>query len=205
MVNGRMAKSFNQCFNKNPSKKRSQKRYFRLENYFHHVSKFLVQNCVRHGIGTLIIGKNDGWKQAMNLGKRTNQNFQYIPFHLLLEKIKYKAEMVGLEVVFTEESYTSKASFLDRDSLPEFKKDEAHAFSGKRIKRGLYRSKNGTTLNADVNGACNIARKVIQNEDSFLRLDKSLAARPARVNVLKHPEQEKQGELTSKSITYRFV
>ena len=205
LVNGRVAKSFNQWFNKNPSKSRSRKRYFRLENYFHHVSKFLVQNCVKHGIGTLVIGKNDGWKQEMNLGKRTNQNFQYIPFHLLLEKIKYKAETVGLEVVFTEESYTSKASFLDRDPLPEFKKNENHVFSGKRIKRGLYRSKNGLTLNADVNGACNIARKVIQDEDSLLRLDRSLAARPVRVNVLKHPKQEKQGKLASKPITYRFV
>ena len=204
LVNGRMAKSFNQWFNKNPSKSRSSKRYFRLENYFHHVSKFLVQNCVKYGIGTLVIGKNDGWKQEMNLGRKTNQNFQYIPFHLLFEKIKYKAEMVGLEVVFTEESYTSKASFLDNDPLPEYKKGIHPVFSGKRKHRGLYVSKDGFALNADVNGALNIARKVFQKENIIPELsartigDRSLAARPARVNVLKHPKQEKQGKLTSK-------
>jgi len=205
LVNGRIVKSFNQWFNKNPSKSRSKKRYFRFENYFHHASKFVVNNCVQHGIGTLVIGKNDGWKQSINLGKRTNQNFQYVPFYLLFEKIKYKAEQVGLEVVFTEESYTSKASFLDRDPLPEYSKDNYDVFSGKRKHRGLYVSKDGFALNADVNGSLNIARKVIPESQLAGIGDRSLAARPARVNVLKSPKQEKQGKLTSKPNTYKIV
>jgi putative transposase len=185
LVNGRICKSINQKFNKHNTKRESQKRYFRLENYFHHVSKFIVAHCLKHGCGKIIVGKNDGWKSRMNLGNKTNQNFQYIPFWRLLEKIKYKAVLAGLEVVFTEEAYTSKASFLDRDPLPAYEKGVSHVFSGKRVKRGLYRSADGREVNADVNGSCNIGRKVIGNEDLFLRLDKSLAARPVRINPLK--------------------
>jgi len=121
----------------------------------------------------------------MNLGKKTNQNFQYIPFWRLLEKVKYKAVLAGLEVVFTEEAYTSKSSFLDRDPLPVYEKGVSHTFSGKRVKRGLYRSADGRVVNADVNGSCNIGRKVIGNAEFLSRLDKSLAARPVRINPLK--------------------
>jgi putative transposase len=185
LVNGRIVKSINQWYNKKPSKKNSRKRYFRIENYFHHVSKVIVANCLRHDIGTIIIGKNDGWKSGMNLGRKTNQNFQYIPFWKLLEKIRYKAELAGLEVVFTEESYTSKASFLDRDPLPVYEKGVSHVFSGMRVKRGLYRSSDGTVLNADVNGSANIGRKVIGDEDILLGLDRSVAATPERINPLK--------------------
>ncbi len=117
LVNGRICKSINQKFNKHNTKRESQKRYFRLENYFHHVSKFIVAHCHKHVCGKIIVGKNDGWKSGMSLGKKTNQNSQYIPFFGLLEKIKYKAIIAGLEVVFTEEAYTSQASFLDRDPL----------------------------------------------------------------------------------------
>jgi putative transposase len=185
LVNGRICKSINQKFNKHNTKRESQKRYFRLENYFHHVSKFIVNHCLKHGCGKIIVGKNDSWKSRMNLGKKTNQNFQYIPFWRLLEKVKYKAVLAGLEVVFTEEAYTSQSSFLDRDPLPAYEKGVSHVFSGKRVKRGLYRAKDGRVVNADVNGSCNIGRKVIGNEDLFLRLDKSLAARPVRINPLK--------------------
>jgi putative transposase len=121
----------------------------------------------------------------MNLGKKTNQNFQYIPFWRLLEKVKYKAALAGLEVVFTEEAYTSQASFLDRDPLPKYERGVSHEFSGRRVKRGLYRSADGRVVNADVNGSCNIGRKVIQNSEFLGRLDKSLAARPVRINPLK--------------------
>lgn len=185
LVNGRIVKSINQWFNKHPNKKASRKRYWRLENYFHHVSKLIVSNCVKHGIGTIIIGKNDGWKQDLNLGKKTNQNFQYVPFWKLMQKIRYKAELAGLEVVFTEESYTSKASFLDRDPLPVYEKGVSHTFSGTRISRGRYRASDGRVLNADVNGSANIGRKVIRDEDVILRLDRSVAATPVRVNPLK--------------------
>lgn len=186
LVNGRIVKSVNQKFNKHNTKRENRKRYWRLENYFHHTSKLIITNCLKYGIGTIIIGKNNGWKSGMSLGKKTNQNFQYVPFWKLIEKIKYKAELAGIEVVLTEESYTSKSSFLDRDPLPQYEKGvEPPVFSGKRVGRGRYRSSDGRVINADCNGSANIGRKVIRNEDVFLRLDKSLAARPVRINPLK--------------------
>jgi len=185
LVNGRIAKSFNQQYNKKPCKKNSRKRYFRIENYFHHVSKFVVDFCIKNNIGKLIIGKNDGWKTGINHGKKNNQNFCYIPFYMLFEKIKYKAEQTGLDVIFTEEAYTSKASFLDHDELYKYEKGVEHTFSGKRKHRGLYVSKEGYALNADVNGSLNIRRKVIP-EFVFTGIgDRSLAARPVTINPLK--------------------
>jgi hypothetical protein len=123
------------------------------------------------------------WIEPAN--KKTNQNFQYIPFCKLIQKIKYKAELVGIEVVLTEEAYTSKASFLDRDPLPKYEKNVYHTFSGKRIKRGLYQASDNRIINADVNGSANIGRKVIENEDILLKLDRSVAATPERINPLK--------------------
>lgn len=183
LVNGRIVKSINQWYNKRPCKSRLRKRYFRLENYFHHVGKFIVDLCVKHGIGRIIIGKNDGWKSGINLGKKTNQAFCFVPTYLLLEKIKYKAVIAGIDVTFTEESYTSKASFYDRDPLPAYEKGVTHTFSGKRKHRGLYISKDGFAINADVNGSLNIGRKVIPE---FLGIgDRSIAAMPVVVNPLK--------------------
>lgn len=182
LVNGRIIKSINQWFNKHPSKRNGRKRYWRLENYFHHVSKMIVQNCVKHNIGKIIIGKNDGWKQKMRLRKDVKQNFQYVPYYGLFEKIKYKAAMEGIEVIFTEEAYTSKASFLDHDPLPKYGEVKPQ-FSGKRIGRGLYRSGN-TTWNADVNGSLNIGRKVI-GEALYGIVNRSVAATPVVVNPLR--------------------
>lgn len=181
LVNGRIIKSINQWYNKRPCKSRLRKRYFRLENYFHHVSKFIVDLCVKEGIGRIIVGKNDGWKQNINLGKKTNQAFCSVPTYLLLEKIKYKAAIEGIEVIFTEESYTSKSSFFDRDPLPVYG-DAEPEFSGERKYRGLYVS-NGFAINADVNGSLNIGRKVIPEFQGIG--DRSLAARPVVINPLK--------------------
>jgi IS605 OrfB family transposase len=184
LVNGRILKSINQWYNKRQCKSRSRKRYFRTENYFHHVSKMIVESCIKHKIGRIIIGRNKRWKDNINLGRKNNQAFVGVPFFLLLRKIQYKAEAVGVEVIFTEEAYTSKASFLDRDPLPKFGEPEPK-FSGRRTKRGLYISKNGRLLNADVNGSANIGRKVIQDVKILDRLDRSLAARPIAINPLK--------------------
>lgn len=152
-----------------------------VECHIHHVSKMIVRLCLQHGIGRIIIGKNDGWKQGINLGKKTNQAFCLVPTYLLLEKIRYKAEAEGIEVVFTEEAYTSKSSFYDGDPLPAYGEDEP-TFSGKRKYRGLYITSDGFALNADVNGSLNIGRKVIPE---FLGIgDRSLAARPVVVNPL---------------------
>lgn len=184
LVNGRIVKSINQWYNKHPSKANGKKRHWRLENYFHNTSKLIVELCVKTGCGTIIIGKNDGWKQRMNMRKDVKQQFQYVPFFNLIQKIAYKASIVGIKVVFTEEAYTSKASFLDRDPLPVYGEAEP-VFSGKRVKRGLYRAADGRLLNADVNGSANIGRKVIGDEDIILRLDRSLAARPLAINPLR--------------------
>ena len=120
----------------------------------------------------------------MNIRKDVKQQFQYVPFFNLIQKIAYKASIVGIKVVFTEEAYTSKASFLDRDPLPVYGEAEP-VFSGKRVKRGLYRAADGRLLNADVNGSANIGRKVIGDEDIILRLDRSLVARPLAINPLR--------------------
>ncbi len=184
LINGRILKSINQWYNKRPCKSRSRKRYFRIENYFHHTSKFIVDLCVKNKVSKLIIGRNEGWKQRINLGKKTNQAFCMIPTYLLLEKIKYKALMYGIEVIFTEESYTSQSSFFDNDSLPKYG-DEKVEFSGKRKYRGLYVSKDGFAINADVNGSLNIGRKVIPEFYASRIGDRSLAARPAVINPLK--------------------
>ena len=119
--------------------------------------------------------------------KKNRQEFQYIPFSKLIEKIVYKAELAGVDVTFTEEAYTSQSSFLDRDSLPDYEtgKKINPEFSGKRIKRGLYQSKEGVLINADCNGSANIGRKIIQNEQILLGLDRSVAATPVIVNPLK--------------------
>ena len=112
-------------------------------------------------IGQLIIGKNPGWKQLINIGKRNNQAFINIPHTKLINLLTYKAQLAGIAVTLTEQSYTSKASALDGDNLPIYNKTETKpVFSGKRVQRGLYRASTGKTINADTNGR-NIARKVI--------------------------------------------
>jgi IS605 OrfB family transposase len=186
LINGRIVKSINRQYNKRPCKKNSRKRYFRIENYFHHVSRLVIDNCAQHGIGRIIIGCNVGWKAGLNIGKVNTQNFISVPFSLLLQKLQYKASAAGIDVVYTEEAYTSQSSYLGRDPLPAYVKGTpAPAFTGKREQRGLYRTGTGQLLNADVNGSANIGRKVIQDEDILLRLDRSLAARPVLINPLK--------------------
>jgi len=177
LVNGRPVKSINQYYNKRKAKlqkllghtgttKRMEhitnKRNRRIDHYMHSASRWIIEDLVAHGIGTLVIGKNDGWKQEANMGKRTNQNFVAIPHARFIQMLAYKAELAGITVILTEESYTSKASFLDRDPLPIRQPDDKtkHTFSGKRIKRGLYRTADGTLINADCNGSGNIIRKV---------------------------------------------
>ena len=177
VVNGRPVKSINQYYNKRRAELQKQlrhtgttkrmerlttKRNRRIEHYMHTTSKWIVDLLVKEGIGTLVIGKNDGWKNGIEIGKKNNQQFCFIPHAKLIEMLTYKAELVGIKVVLTEESYTSKASFLDRDKIPVYdpKREKKPKFSGRRIKRGLYRAKDGRVIHADVQGACNIVRKV---------------------------------------------
>lgn len=142
--------------------KLTNKRNRRIDHDLHTISRFIVEVLVAEGMGTLVIGRNEGWKQEINLGSRTNQNFVQVPHARLIQMLTYKAEQRGIRVLITEESYTSKASFLDRDPLPTYKKGDtiSHVFSGKRIERGLYQARDGRLINADCNGSANIVRKV---------------------------------------------
>lgn len=177
LVNGRSVKSVNQFYNKRKAELQSKlghtgttkrmermtnKRNRRIDHYMHTASRWIVDDLVAHGIGTLVIGKNAAWKQEANMGKRNNQNFVPIPHARFISMLTYKAKLAGITVIITEESYTSKASFLDRDEMPVYVPNQAEkaTFSGKRIKRGLYRAADGTLINADCNGSSNIIRKV---------------------------------------------
>lgn len=133
----------------------------------HKVTKKIVFWCVAEDVSNIVIGKNKGWKQKSNIGKVNNQNFIQIPHALLINYIKTLAEKIGMQVVETDESYTSKASFVDMDQIPTYKKDVniTYLFSGSRVKRGLYKDSLGNIINADLNGAGNIMRKVISDED----------------------------------------
>ena len=141
----------------------SHKRFNQMKDLFHKASHIVEKMALEEDIATIIIGQNKDWKQNSNMGKKNNQSFVSIPHSLLIQMIKYKAERHGIKVHLTEESYTSKASFLDNDNILVYGEDDSKkSFSGKRTKRGIYRSKNGTLINADVNGAANIMRKVFE-------------------------------------------
>ncbi|WP_235548799.1 RNA-guided endonuclease InsQ/TnpB family protein, partial [Paenibacillus sp. Soil522] len=184
LVQGKMVKAINQYYNKmkahyigilRQGKKPCEgaytssrlerlhlKRHRRIKDLFHKVSRRIVQLAVEQQIGTIVIGHNDGWKQASAIGRRNNQSFCHIPHQMLVEMIQYKAAEQGIAVTLTEEAYTSKASFLDQDPLPRYDEEGEWLFSGKRIHRGLYTSTKGL-IHADVNGAANIMRKVFPN------------------------------------------
>jgi putative transposase len=137
------------------------KRNRRVKAYLHTASRRIIDLLVSEGIGTLVIGLNKGWKQQVEMGRRNNQTFVQIPHSRLIEMLQYKAQLVGITVIVREESYTSKASFLDLDPIPTYDPEnrEKHHFSGKRETRGLYRAANGRRVQADVNGSYNSLRK----------------------------------------------
>ena len=130
----------------------------------------------------LIIGKNDGWKQDANIGTQNNQNFTGIPHSRFVGMLTYKCEQKGIRVVLTEESYTSKASFLDLDPLPKKDDTDIPEFSGYRESRGLYKRKGIVErINADVNGSYNIMRKAIPT--AFAKGIEGVVVRPLVLNV----------------------
>lgn len=135
-----------------------------LKDYMHKISKAVISWCLENDVGVLVIGKNKLWKQNINLGGKNNQNFVQIPYYILTSYLEYKANRVGIEAVFQEESYTSKASFLDGDAIPVYRENFTPLFSGQRFERGLYKTKNGLVVNADINGALNILRKKYPEE-----------------------------------------
>lgn len=170
LINGRPLKSINQYYNKKKAKLQSfvgdkssnrlinltNKRNNKVNDYMHKTSRLIVDHLIKNNFGIFIIGQNKQWKTEINIGKRNNQAFVNIPHARFIEMIKYKCQMVGIEVIVTEESYTSKCSFID---IEEMKHQEVYL--GKRKHRGLFISKEGIKLNADCNGSGNIIRKVI--------------------------------------------
>ena len=173
LYNGRQAKAVNQLYNKEIANAMSKlpdeqtwskragsithKRNMRIHDMFHKITTDVVNYLVENDIDTFIIGHNVGQKQNINLGRKTNQNFVSLPFGKLRDMLSYKCARAGIHYVETEEAYTSKCSFTDRESI------EHHDFYiGKRTKRGLYIDGNGRGINADVNGSLNIGRKYME-------------------------------------------
>ena len=203
IVDGRKLKSINQWYNKQLAHYASikdhqhikgftkgmsgitDKRNRQVTDYMHKAARYIVNYCIANDIGTIIIGHNIDQKQSVNMGKANNQKFVQIPFTQLRTYLKCLCERYGIAYIETEESYTSKASFLDGDNIPVFDAKNPHTgtFSGKRVKRGLYRTKTNTLVNADINGACNIAKKGKQNL-SFEELCRGLLASPLRIRVV---------------------
>ncbi|WP_418402357.1 RNA-guided endonuclease InsQ/TnpB family protein [Catenibacterium sp.] len=180
IVDGRRLKSINQWFNKenarlqsikdkqhfgkkttNRQKALARRRNNRINDYMNKTARIVIDYCIDNDIGILIVGYNETFQKDSNIGKRNNQTFVNIPYGKLRDKLEYLCELNGIILVMQEESYTSKASFWDKDIIPVYKSDdtEEYHFNGKRIHRGQYRTADGQVLNADVNGALNIMRK----------------------------------------------
>ena len=179
IIDGRKLKSINQFFNKQNAKLQSikdkqnikkltkqqflisRKRKNRINDYINKACRYIINYCLSNDIGILIIGYNQSFQNKTNLGKKNNQIFAQLPFGKIREKLEYLCKRYNINYILQEESYTSKASFFDNDDLPIYNMDnpQTYEFSGKRVKRGLYQTKDGYRFNADCNGALNILRK----------------------------------------------
>jgi IS605 OrfB family transposase len=176
IIDGKHLKSKNQWYNKivatykegKPqgfwSKKLAcitERRNRQMRDAVNKTARLVINHCLEYGIGRIVFGWNKGQKQSINIGSKNNQKFVQIPTAKLKERISQLCELYGIEFIETEESYTSQASFLDDDFLPTIgEKPESWKASGKRIKRGLYQTQNGLLVNADINAAANILKKV---------------------------------------------
>ncbi len=155
-----------------------------VHDYMLKATRYLINYCRKHQIGTLIVGYNLDWTRAMNHGTRHNQNFVQIPYGPLRNQLENLCQRDGIRYVEQEESYTSQASFLEGDPMPIWNgRHQTVTFRGQRVKRGLYRAANGQTLNADVNGGGNILRKSNHRLD-FERVARGLLANPLRVKLI---------------------
>ena len=180
IVDGRKLKSINQWFNKEKARLQSikDKQHFgkkptsrqkaiardcnnKVNDYMNKAARMIIDYCINNDIGTLIAGYNVTFQRNSHIGKQNNQNFVNIPYGRLRDKLAYMCELNGITYVEQEESYTSKASFWDKDNIPVYNNDnpKEYEFSGNRVHRGLYETANGKTFNADINGALNIMRK----------------------------------------------
>ncbi len=178
-VNGKPLKSVNQWMNKEVARLRSQLGFGtsrRIQNvyqnrnnfvhtYLHACTRLIVNEFLALGVTKIAIGKNEQWKNKINIGRQNNQSFVQVPHAKFIESLTLKLEAVGIKVTVGEESYTSRASFLNWDNIPTYtpNSNKSHFFSGKRVKTKEYRTKKGLKIHADVNGSFNIGRKVIPN------------------------------------------
>ena len=180
IIDGKKLKSINQWYNKQNARLQSikDKQHFgrkptnrqraicrarnnKVNDYMNKAARKIIDYCIRNDIGTLVVGYNETFQKSSHMGKQSNQSFVNIPYGQLRFKLEYLCELNGITYVKQEESYTSKASFWDKDNIPVYNNDnpQSYVFSGKRIHRGMYQCANGKCLNADVNGALNIMRK----------------------------------------------
>lgn len=193
VVKGGAVKSWNQYYNKEKANIQSiydhqkikegirmnrlcLKRKFKLKDFFHKTSRAIIDWCKKNRIDTIVVGRNKGWKQEANMSKKSNQNFVSVPFDMLRSQLAYKAEDAGIKVIEVEESYTSKCSFLDLEAM-----EHHEHYIGKRIKRGLFRAKDGRLINADLNGAYNIIRKAFPK--AFTKGIEGLGMAPRRLSI----------------------
>ena len=202
LVSGKPIKSLNQYYNKQRAQHQQRlahenrftsrhldrvttKRNRRVDTYLHTASRRIIDLLVSEGIGTLMIGKNPLWKQEANMGRKNNQQFVQLPHARFIDQLAYKAQLVGIQVIIQEESYTSKASFLDDDPIPTYQanRSEKPVFSGKRIARSWYRASDGKVIHADINGSYNILRKSTSDLSQLGRGVVGAAVLPRRLAV----------------------
>lgn len=190
IIKGLELKSINQGYNRLIAKAQSllpasckasksihrlwSRRSWILRTKIHQMTAFLATLFDEMQIEKVFIGKNNNWKQALPFGKKVKQRFAYLPYETFIEQLQYKCKLRGITVITQEESYTSKASFLDGDDIPVYGETDNPKFSGRRVKRGLYRSSDGQLINADVNGSYNILKKGLMNNHLSLNVDSPL-------------------------------
>jgi len=193
IIKGGKVKSINQLYNKqiaflkpqlekdNYGSKKIESitynRNMKVQDFLHKTSRYIINYCKDNDVGTIIIGKNDNWKQEINLGDKTNQSFVQIPFVRFIKMLEYKAEEISIKVICTEESYTSKVDHLAYESMKHHDK-----YLGKRVKRGLFQSSTGLLINADLNGCIGIGRKVVGDSLVTKILNSGFASNPIRIH-----------------------
>lgn len=201
LMDGRKLKSINQYWNKQQAHFQAiaakqgmkktrrlhtlvKKRNNRMQDIIRKTARYIINYCLAHQIGTVVCGYNPDFKRSMNHGRKNNQQFTQIPFGNLREALRGLCERYGMNYVEQEESYTSKASCLDLDTIPVYDSKHSYqgAFSGKRVQRGLYQCADGRMVHADLNGAANILRKSKQDFD-FEGLCRGLLGSPLRIRV----------------------
>lgn len=202
IIDGKKIKSINQWYNKENARLQSIKdkqgityltnkqinlvtnRNNKIKDYINKTCRYIINFCIDNNIGNLVIGYNKTLQQNANLGKANNQNFVNIPIGNIKEKLEYLCELNNIKFHKQEESYTSKASFFDNDEIPKYNPNapQTYTFSGKRVKRGLYKTSTNKSINADINGALNILKKSSVVDLSVLYSSGEVAT-PVRIRI----------------------